>query len=156
MRCYIQSYNIIRKTFNWTRKTGIHLIHRLVLNAFILYKQTNDDRTFLTFILHYARHLFESTGIGRKAGRKSERPRILKEVLQNHVPRKLHPSEKKTNPSLRCRMCQRVIDRQVYLWHLFGVCTSNGIRRETRLFCDSCECKPPMCDHHPCFNVSND
>ena len=131
----LHPYDITRKTFNWARKTGIHLIHRLVLNAFSLHKQGKDDINFLSFTVTYARHLFESTGVGRKAGRKGGRPRILKEVPENHIPRKIPASNTKTHPSLRCR-----------------VCTSNGIRKETRLFCDTCLCKPPLCAH-PCFNI---
>lgn len=131
----LHPYDITRKSLNWARKTGIHLLHRLLLNAFNLYKQSNDDLTFLAFTMMYARHLFDSTGIGRKTGPKGGRPRLMKEIMENHVPKKIPPSEKKTNPSLRCR-----------------VCTSQGIRKETRLFCDSCTCKPPLCAH-PCFNI---
>lgn len=131
----LHPYDITRKTFNWARKTGIHLMHRLVLNAFSIYKQHNSNMNFMTFTLKYARHLFESTGIGRKVGRKGGRPRLFQEVPQNHIPLKIPATEKKKNPSLRCR-----------------VCTSKGERRETRLFCATCESKPPLCAH-PCFNI---
>lgn len=131
----LHPYDITRKTFNWSRKTGIHLLQRLVLNAYCLYKQRKSDHTFLSFTMKYAKFLFDSTGLGRKSGRKGGRPRLLQTIPQNHVPSKIPPSAKKTNPSLRCR-----------------VCTSSGARKETRLICESCEERPPLCAH-PCFNI---
>ena len=131
----LHPYDITRKTLNWSRKAGIHLLHRLVLNAFALYKQTRNDHTFLSFTMKYAEHLFESTGIGRRSGNKGGRPRVLDPISQNHVPSKIPPSSKKANPSRRCR-----------------VCTSNGLRKETRLFCSSCDENPSLCAH-PCFNI---
>ena len=134
----LHPYDCTRKSMNWTTKVGIHLMQRMLMNAYSLHRQhtCTPGTSFLKFSLSCIQHLFDTSGIGRRAGGRGGRPKLsTTEVLENHCPSKIPSSEKKKNPSLRCR-----------------VCSSKGIRKETRLCCNLCQEKPPLCAH-PCFNV---
>lgn len=130
-------YDCTRKSMKWTTKVGIHLLQRLLLNAFAIYKQHRSNSTFLKFTLSCIDHLFETSGVGRRRGGQGGRPKVVDDAVTatNHLPSKIPATQKKANPSLRCR-----------------VCFSKGIRKETRLFCTSCDSNPPLCAH-PCFNT---
>lgn len=45
----MQPYNPARKSVKWYKKLGIHLIHRALLNAFILAKKDGYHQDFLKF-----------------------------------------------------------------------------------------------------------
>ena len=134
----LHPYDCTRKSMNWTTKVGIHLLQRLLLNAYALHKQHRPRTSFLKFSLSCIDYLFSSSGIGRRQGTVGGRPKHLEIALlvpEMHVPQKIPSTEKKANPSRRCR-----------------VCFAKGIRKETRLICASCSGNPPLCPH-PCFNM---
>lgn len=59
----IHPYDATRKTMNWTAKLGIHLMQRLLLNAYAMYRvETRCDLSFLDFSMKYISRLFDSTG----------------------------------------------------------------------------------------------
>ena len=45
----LQPYNPARKTLRWYKKLGIHMLHRALLNSYIIAKKTGYDKDFLRF-----------------------------------------------------------------------------------------------------------
>ena len=125
----ITTYNCVRKAHCWFKKVGFNIIMRLLLNGFILDKHRGTQKVdFLMFLKKAVQHL---TSIPSTQRTQSGRKRIILEELQTNPPHSLEriPStDKKLNPTKRCRLCFR-----------------KGHRKESRYQCSVCEERPGLC-----------
>lgn len=119
-----ERYDPTRKSTNWMVKYGIHLIHRLIMNAHVVYQEHGGKHPLLDFTLLYIKQTLRSTGQGRKSAA-AGRPR---QVSVGHQPVLLPPTNNKSNPTRRCRLCFQ-----------------KKTRKETRYFCKECPEMPSLC-----------
>ena len=54
----LHEYNIARKQYRWFKKLGLHLLHRMLFNAFLLFgREERSNMRFLNFSMEAERHL---------------------------------------------------------------------------------------------------
>lgn len=126
----IASYTLARKRLKkYYKKIFLHLIDIICLNSYILYKKNNGKLNRLNFLLEcieriveeYAIQQTETSRVGRR--NKSAKPTRL---IGKHFPNFIPSTSSKANPMRRC-----------------AVCSKNGIRKESRYWCSTCEV--PLC-----------
>ena len=129
----IEPYDATRKTYRWFHKCAVHFIQRLLLNAFILNNKYNEKKyDLLSFTKLTVTKLLLETGSGRLRAGVNRLPRTREQHYLIRIPR----TEKKKNPTKRCR-----------------VCAQSGTRKESRYMCNACSVALCMGDCFPKFHV---
>ena len=128
-------YQGLRKYIRWNKKIGAHFLDIFLHNSFYLTKQQYPGSFKIPLLEH--RTIAVKSLIGHY------NPVALElRKYENHFPKLIGASEKKRNPTLRCRVYYQ-----------------NQIRRETRYRCEGCDGMPALCAA-PCFseyhNVPNE
>jgi len=127
---YLAPRSIVRKSFVWFKKVGMHYLQRLLLNAFIRYRfeQAPARPSFLKFT-KVAIVLF--TGLSSEP---TKRRRISVELEggalaagEMHFPEKI-PGNDAGRSRLKCRQCAKT-----------------GSRKDTTFWCRGCPLKPALC-----------
>jgi hypothetical protein len=101
----IQPYNPGRKTVRWFQKLGLHLIHLLVRNAWIVYNKSGGQLEFSKFLKVCIEELVLNTGSGRKRPAPATRGNGRAAAAGQHFPRRIPPRPGQPRPAKRCRMC---------------------------------------------------
>ena len=119
-------HSALRKTIRWYKKIGVHVLEKMVINAFYLARFHDPDsvKHLGDFRLMVIKWLIGNIDI--PAARSIP-------VSDFHYLEAIPVTGKKKNPSRACR-----------------VCAKNNVRKETRYVCGLCEGKPAMCIE-PCF-----
>lgn len=143
------SYTVMRKQQKkYYKKIFRHLLDQCLFNAFVLYKKYKSDQcehlSFLTRLIikikeEHATNLTKTLNRGSKRIEKSLYGDTTPERLTGrHFPKLIPSSEKKSNPTRRCKVCfsKKVNDKPV--------------RKETRYYCR--ECDAGLCAA-PCFEI---
>lgn len=133
---YLAYFNILWKTRKWYKKMGFYLINCSFLNAFKIYCSLNPQVTmkYKQFLLAVAREwvtdhsgecrpLPSSSGVSKRAPRKDP-PCRLSGQIKEHTLEVIISKGLKRSAYRKCR-----------------VCSSRGLRRETRYICERC-CVP--------------
>lgn len=124
---FMSYYPIERKTLRWYRKLGIHIFQMLLLNAYLLFKNsTNSRMSFYDFRLSI---------IGELVPEKTAIPQTLTE--KNHLPKKNPAGPTGKVVSRRCTWCYN---------------HNNKKRRDTSYHCPACTEKPYLCLNN-CFDL---
>lgn len=128
----LHPYNIVRKSYKWFTKIGVHLIHLLIKNAFVVFQHRGSTMDFLEFQEEIIKLYLLSTGPGRSRGssRRDGQPmqRRISSTTGNHLPQRLTPRPNRPRPTKRCRQCWRI-----------------RVRKESVFFCPACEGEPGLC-----------
>lgn len=122
----LKMYNPVRKSYTWHKKLGIHYLHRLLLNAFILFKKINGgNMSFLDFTCQCISLLtnVKSTITRRRHFTTTGNLQAIKHYLE------LIPL--KNNNVRKYRKCH--------------VCADKNLRKETSYQCAGCDGKPSLC-----------
>ena len=122
----IESCSATRKSNHWCTKLGIHLLQKLLLNAFLVHRDMfhQHGKNFTDFQKFAVKMLIEESGRGRQ-----RITAIRSRSVTAHVPSKIPPRPNRPRPSKRCRECGY----------------SEGRRKETRYECLGCHEVPALC-----------
>lgn len=115
----LSHYKAHRKSYRWFKKLGIFVMQRMILNAYLLYKQVNNlpNYSYLQFLEVYIRSTLQVEALHHN------QPNDI------HLPQFIPPSENEEKPRRRCRNCTR-----------------NGQHnKRTRYFCADCPDQPGLC-----------
>lgn len=120
-------YSPVRKSHVWFKKCGFSILHRLLLNAYLLHrKMTRSGLAFKAFTRQAILYLTGTESVPSRGGRKPAA--ITTEQPIQHSLRKIPATEKKDRPTKRCR-----------------VCFSAGHRKDSRYECRDCADHPGLC-----------
>jgi len=120
----VTQHTMVRKSLKWTTKVFLHLIEEVLLNAHVLYKQSNQPYLdFSDFKLSYVRDVLslDEKNLGVHKG--------------IHYPKHIPATEKSRFPVKRCVVCYK-----------------NGTTRTSRYCCPECISNPGLCVT-PCFKI---
>ena len=135
----LHPYNMTRKSYKWFLKLGIHFIHILIKNSWIVFRSCGGTMDFLSFQEKVIENFVLTTGEGRRGGllggRLAARPSLELHQPRLHAPKRLSPRPNRPRPSKKCRVCKR-----------------NGRRKETVFVCPDCPSLPALCAD-PCFGI---
>jgi len=131
----LQPYSATRKSLKWYRKLAIHFLQVSMLNAFVLYKVGQaGTKTYLQFQQAVLEGLLtEPQNAPAAAQREND---DASRLTEKHFPMHIPPTEKKANPTKRCRVCH-----------------ARGLRKESRFLCNDCPSKPGLCLDNGCYRV---
>ena len=137
-----------RKSLAWFKKLGLHLIMRVILNSYLVYKNVANNKIDIQkYIQKLVQELLEAHSVGEKnvfkkyiadnprAGRKRKR----EEVVHALVPLPQAPGSSVSRPKKRCRVCYPQ-------------------RKQTRMCCIGCPEAPGLCslDNFKIFHENKD
>lgn len=134
---FISSYQFMRRTKKWYRKMFFWLFEVAIINAYILYKETQKGygkkpMTHRKFRMSLVKSLVaEKVTIARPKAKKRGRP--AEGPPQQRLDGRQHFMDRREKGSSKC-----------------VVCTKSGLRREKIYYCKTCAAQPPL---HPdkCF-----
>lgn len=111
-------YPCERKSLRWYKKLGFHILHMLLVNAYLLYKKkTNNKMSLYDFRINIIENLVP------------EKPQTLPTKNKNHTPLKNPVGNNGRVISRRCTVCYN----------------TGKIRKETTFHCGGCENQPYLC-----------
>ena len=116
----LHEYNIARKQYKWFKKLGLHLLHRMLFNAFLLFgREERSNMRFLNFSMEAERHLTKVGEDGRpkRLGRQPQVPPPSLSVTVLHWIQKIPATDATTKPQKRCRICFRCAVTKKGRWH---------------------------------------
>ena len=123
----LHSYDATRKSYRWFLKVGVHLIQRLCLNAFIVYRNYGGKHSFEQYLMCCSRFLTQAENPTNSVS-------VLgKRTCDQHFPSKIEPRGQSLCPTKRCR-----------------VCYNNGKSKRSSYVCARCPGNPGLCSS-PCF-----
>ena len=130
----LQPYDATRKTTRWYKKLMIHLLQVTLLNSFILYKKTSQQKIdFLQFQCAIINSLFFRNNPAPQAALPGTDDAVR--LTGRHFPRRIPQTNPGHSKQRRCKVCWK-----------------HGIRRESGLYCEQCPSMPALCAA-PCFEV---
>ena len=138
----LHHYDVNRKSYTWHVKYGLHLIHIMHRNSWIVYRHSGGTFTYLDFTIATILHWISQGGVGRQSVQ-GGRPRstITTDTIERnpqpaHYPSKIPPREGNPRPSKRCRVCY----------------SERNVRKQTVYQCVACAGEPGLCAT-PCFEI---
>ena len=144
----LEPYDPSRKSHAWFKKLGLHLIMRMVLNSFLVYKnKVNKQMTLRKYIVGLVEELITKHSKDGKSvfdkyvteNPRSGHKRKHEEVVHALVPIQQAAGTSKKNPTKRCRVCYPK-------------------RKDTRTCCIGCPDTPGLCsiEHFQIFHRRSD
>ena len=134
----MKPYDATRKSYKWCTKYGIHLFQIMHHNAWVIYRKSGGQKSYLTFLETTIHFWVMRTGDGRSCSATGGRPafRVSSGVVENqprssipvHRLERLPPKPMQKHPAKKCRVCSR--DKR---------------RKETVFVCVGCEGQPGLC-----------
>lgn len=131
---YLAGIGIVRKSHVWFKKMGLHLLQRLVLNAYLLYKRKQGIQR-LSFLDFSKRVIPLLTNANPEQGGFQH----VRQSAQRPLPTTHYPED--VTPSSNAQARSRIKCRQ---------CSLQGKRKDTYYRCSSCPGNPGLCVT-PCF-----
>lgn len=127
----VSAHSALRRTAKWHVKLGIHYMEEALQNAYVVYKQhVRSPVPHHVFIKEAVRCLLQDASTEEGVVARHEFRLQGKHHLEYNA-----PTQGKAHGSHKC-----------------VVCHANGVRRETRFHCKTCEVKPALCAV-PCHEV---
>lgn len=121
----MQPYLATRRSLFWYKKVAVYLMQLAMFNSYIIFsKSTQSSLTYLRFQEDVITALVYPHGQPTQLIRSDAVARLH----ERHFPDILPPTQTGRKPQKRCR-----------------VCTSRGIRRDTRYYCPDCPSQPGLC-----------
>lgn len=134
---FVSSYQFIRRTKKWYRKTFFWLFEVGIINSYLLYKQIQEKHNSKPLTHKAFRHELVKSLVGEK-------------VASRPIARKRgRPAQGPLDERLNGR---HFLSRQLKGSRKCTVCKKNGLKKETIYYCKTCAISPPL---HPdvCFEV---
>ncbi|KAM3922132.1 piggyBac transposable element-derived protein 4-like [Leptodactylus fuscus] len=119
-------YQATRKSIAWYKKVAIHLMQIAVLNAYVVYK-TADPGGPLSYLKFQTELITQLVTIGYDVEPVLADDTVLR-LTGRHFMSKIPSTPTRSHPQKRCR-----------------VCSSHGIRKDSRFYCPDCPSKPGLC-----------
>ena len=113
----------LRKTLRWYKKAGVHILEIMLTNSFYLYTKFSTNKEF-TYLVKFRESIIKNL-VGARKVKPYEKP-----FASFHYPLTIPESEKKKNPTRKCKQCNQ-----------------NAIRRETRFIYGYCSDQPALCGY---------
>ncbi|XP_069486068.1 piggyBac transposable element-derived protein 4-like [Ambystoma mexicanum] len=127
----LELYHVERTTCTWYKKLAVYLMHLATYNAYVVDHAAalENKLTFLKFELAVLTSLTVVHVSTPNFAEVEDVARLQERHFADYVP----TTPRKTQPYRRCK-----------------VCTKQGRRRDTRVYCPQCPSKPALC-LQPCF-----
>ena len=128
----VTSVSALRKTMKWYIKVGMHFFEEALQNAYVTYRQQGGREQHYHFVSK-AVHVLVSEA--EEAGQPTPHQTSQDRLVGKHLLQKNPPTAKRQNARRKC-----------------VVCTSRGLRRESRYQCKTCHDHPGLCVD-PCNEI---
>ncbi|CAG5033836.1 unnamed protein product [Parnassius apollo] len=141
---YVSYYSLNRKSMKWWKKMFFNLVARSLVNAYILYNKSREQRRrlrFSQFLMDSGEQLVE-TASDAEAG-PSHGPHAVgtsTRLVGRHFIERIPSSEKKEKVARVCKVCADISKKE----------TGKRGRKETIYYCP--DCNVPLC-YYPCFKM---
>eukprot|EP00117_Sycon_ciliatum_P004759 scpid70461/ scgid8993/ PiggyBac transposable element-derived protein 4 len=130
----VTAFSAVRRTLKWYVKVGFHFVEEAVQNAYITYRMHGGKKKHHAFV-QKAVHVLVEAADAELAAAATPTATAQDRLTGKHFPEKHPATEAKAVVLRRCVMC-----------------TSRGIRRETRYRCKTCHNHVSLCVE-PCFEI---
>ena len=128
----VTSVSTLRKTMKWYIKAGMHFFEEALQNAYVTYRQQGGREQHYHFV-RKAVHVLVSDA--EEAGQPTPHQTSQDRLVGKHFLQKNPPTAKRQDAMRKC-----------------VVCTSRGLRRESRYHCKTCHDHPGLCVD-PCDEI---